>query len=152
SEKDAVIEVFDWETGAYKHLFLGAGKDDADKPSGKHVFFGSVEGLAIAQGRLLAVDESAGHIQIFDLTRSGTFMTDLEGYGAPQLKRPTAYLGFIGHAPLVDFEDKTNTDLQRQVKVGSIIPGQANPPGYFCSPDSIAAYADQASGESYIAV
>ncbi len=152
SEKDAVIEVFDWETGAYKHLFLGAGKDDADKPSGKHVFFGSVEGLAIAQGRMMAVDESAGHIQIFDLTRSGTFNTDLEGYGAPQLKRPTGYLGFIGHAPLVDFEDKTNVELQRQVKVGSIIPGQANPPGYFCSPDSIAAYTDQASGESYIAV
>ena len=152
SEKDAVIEVFDWETGAYKHLFLGAGKDDADKPSGKHVFYGSVEGLAIAQRHLLAVDESAGHIQIFDLARQGTFNTDLDGYGAPQALRPTAYLGFFGHAPLVDFEDKTNVELQHQVKVGSIIPGQANPPGYFCSPDSIAAYTDQATGETYIAV
>jgi len=42
--------------------------------------------------------------------------------------------------------------LQHQVKTGSIIPGQANPPGYFCSPDSIASYTDQASGETYIAV
>jgi len=152
SEKDAVIEVFDWETGAYKHLFLGAGKDDSDKPAGKHVFFGSVEGLTIAQRRLLAVDESAGHIQIFDLAKSGSFNTDLPGYGAPQATRGAGYLGYFGHAPLVDFEDKTNLELQHQVKVGSIIPGQANPPGYFCSPDSIASYTDQASGETYIAV
>jgi len=61
-------------------------------------------------------------------------------------------MDYFGHAPLVDFEDKTNLELQHQVKVGSIIPGQANPPGYFCSPDSIASYTDQASGETYIAV
>ena len=152
SEKDAVIEVFDWETGAYKHLFIGAGKDDLDKPAGKHIFFGSVEGLAIAQGRLLAVDESAGHIQIFDLGRPAVYNTDLAGFGAPQAVRSAGYLGFFGRAPLVDFEDKTNLELQHQVKVGSIIPGQANPPGYFCSPDSIASFTDQASGETYIAV
>jgi hypothetical protein len=152
SEKDAVIEVFDWETGAYKHLFVGSGKDDLDKPAGKHVFFGSVEGLAIAQRHLLAVDESAGHIQIFDLARPASFNTDLAGYGAPQATRPTGYLGYFGHAPLVDFEDKTNLELQKQVKVGSIIPGQANPPGHFCSPDSIASFTDRASGETYIAV
>jgi sugar lactone lactonase YvrE len=152
SEKDAVVEVFDWETGAYKHEFVGAGKDDADKPVGKHVFFGSVEGLAIAQRHLLAVDESAGHIQIFDLSRPDAFNTDLDAYASPRPNRPGGYQGFIGHAPLVDFEDKTNLELQKQVKTGSIIPGQANPPGYFCSPDSIASYTDQASGETYIAV
>ncbi|HZF41505.1 MAG TPA: hypothetical protein VE715_21990, partial [Blastocatellia bacterium] len=42
--------------------------------------------------------------------------------------------------------------LQQQVKNGSIIPGQANPPGYFCSPDSIASYTDKESGEAYIAI
>jgi pSer/pThr/pTyr-binding forkhead associated (FHA) protein len=152
SEKDAVIKVFDWETGAYKRLFIGAGKDDLDKPAGKSIFFGSVEGLAIAQGRLLAVDESAGHIQIFDLGRPGIFNTDLTGFGAPQTVRSTGYLGFFGRAPLVDFEDKTNLELQSRVKAGSIIPGQANPPGYFCSPDSIDSFTDQASGETYIAV
>jgi pSer/pThr/pTyr-binding forkhead associated (FHA) protein len=152
SEKDAVIKVFDWETGAYKRLFIGAGKDDLDKPTGKSIFFGSVEGLAIAQGRLLAVDESAGHIQIFDLGRQGIFNTDLTGFGAPQAVRSTGYLGFFGRAPLVDFEDKTNLELQSQVKAGSIIPGQANPPGYFCSPDAIDSFTDQASGETYIAV
>jgi hypothetical protein len=152
SEKDAVIKVFDWETGAYKRLFIGAGKDDLDKPVGKSVFFGSVEGLAIAQGRLLAVDESAGHIQIFNLAQPGVFNADLPGFGAPQAVRAASYLGFFGRAPLVDFEDKTNLELQNQVKTGSIIPGQANPPGYFCSPDSIASFNDQASGETYIAV
>ncbi|HKQ72526.1 MAG TPA: FHA domain-containing protein [Blastocatellia bacterium] len=152
SEKDAVIEVFDWETGGYKHEVVGAGNDNSDHPAGKHVFFGSVEGLAIAQHHLLAVDESAGHIQIFNLDRPDAFNTDLAGYAAPRPTRPTGYQGFIGHAPLVDFEDKTNLELQKQVKTGSIIPGQSNPPGYFCSPDSIASYTDQASGESYIAI
>jgi hypothetical protein len=52
----------------------------------------------------------------------------------------------------VDFEDKTNLELQKQVKTGSILPGQANPPGYFCSPDSIASYHDATSGETYIAI
>jgi FHA domain-containing protein len=152
SEKDAVIKVFNWETGVYKGLFIGARRDDLDKPAGKSVFFGPVEGLAIAQGRLLAVDESAGHIQIFDLAQSGIFNTDLAGFGAPQALRSAGYLGFFGRAPLVDFEDKTNLELQNQVKTGSIIPGQANPPGYFCSPDSIASFTDQASGDTYIAV
>ncbi|MGH9800875.1 MAG: hypothetical protein ACRD82_10970, partial [Blastocatellia bacterium] len=38
------------------------------------------------------------------------------------------------------------------VKDGAVIPGQANPPGYFCSPDSIASYTDKTSGEAYIAI
>ncbi len=152
SEKDAVIDVFDWETGAYKHRFVGASADAAEKPAGKHVFFGSVEGLSLAQNHLLAVDESAGHIQVFDLTRANAFNTDLVGYGTPQPQRPNGYQGFFGHAPQVDFEDKTNLELQKQVKLGSVLPGQANPPGYFCSPDSIASYRDAASGETYIAI
>src|SRR5262245_54004158 len=152
SEKDAVIEVFDWETGAYKHQFVGAAKDSTGNPIGKHVFFGSVEGLAITQNHLLAVDESAGHIQVFDLSKTGAFDTDLTGYGAPRPRRSGAYRGFFGHAPQVDFEDKTNLELQKQVKTGTVIPGQANPPGYFCSPDSIASYTDRATGESFIAI
>jgi hypothetical protein len=152
SEKDAVIEVFDAESGAYKHRFVGAGVDAADKPVGKHVFFGSVEGLSLAQNHLLAVDESAGHIQIFDLARADAFNTDLVGYAAPQPHRPRGYQGFLGHAPQVDFEDKTNVELQKKVKTGAILPGQANPPGYFCSPDSIASYRDAATGETYIAI
>jgi FHA domain len=152
SEKDEVIKVFNWETGSYKGLFIGAGKDDLDKPAGKSVFFGSIEGLAIAQGRLLAVDERAGHIQIFNLAEPGVFNTDLGGFGAPPAARSAGYLGFFGRAPLIDFEDITNLELQNRVKAGSIIPGQANPPGYFCSPDSIDSFTDQASGETYIAV
>jgi len=155
SEKDAVVEVFDRETGAYKNRLVGAGKDASGKPAGKRVFFGSVEGMTVANRRLLAVDESAGHIQIFDLARPDAFNTDLAGYAAPQSNRAgrgAGYQGFFGRAPLFDFEDKTNTELQQQVKAGSIIPGKANPPGHFCSPGSIASHTDQASGETYIAI
>ena len=152
SEKDAVVEVFDWETGVFKHRLVGASLDATQKPSGKHVFFGAVEGLAFARGHLMAVDERAGHIQLFDLQRPDAFNSDLAAYAAPQPNRPSGYQGFFGHGPIVDFEDKTNVDLQKRVKLGAILPGQANPPGYFCSPDSIASYTDGASGETYIAI
>jgi pSer/pThr/pTyr-binding forkhead associated (FHA) protein/sugar lactone lactonase YvrE len=152
SEKDAVIEVFDWETGAYKRQVVGAAKDAADKPTGQKVFFGSVEGLAITQQHLLAVDESAGHIQIFNLTKPDVFNTDLAGYPAPHVARENGYRGYFGAAPLVDFEDKSNLALHQQVKTGAIIPGQANPLGHFCSPDSITSYSDPGSGETYIAI
>ncbi len=150
SEKDAVIRVFDWETGAYKAKVIGASPDAAGKPAANRLFSGPVEGLAIANGHLFAVDESIGHIQIFDLSQPGAFNTDLAGY-AP-LRRDRGYKGFFGHSPLVDFDDKTNKALQQQVKEGTIIPGQANPPGYFCSADAIAGYIDKESGEAYIAI
>lgn len=59
---------------------------------------------------------------------------------------------FLGHGPLVDFNDETNLELQRKAKAGAIVPGQTNPPGYFCSPHSVASYGDRATGENYIAV
>lgn len=149
SEKDAIIQVFDRETGTYKGKLIGAKLSAAGKPEGARVFSGSVEGLAIANNHLLAVDESVGHIQVFDLAQANTFNTDLAGYGRGQ---PSGYKGFFGHSPQVDFEDKNNKALQQQVKDGAIIPGQANPPGYFCSPDSIAAYTDKAGNETYIAI
>jgi DNA-binding beta-propeller fold protein YncE len=152
SEKDAVIQIFDWETGKYKGKLIGSTADAAGKPAGQSVFSGSVEGLAIAGNRLFAVDESVGHIQVFDLSNQKVFNTDLAGFDATRGARNGGYMGFFGHAPLVDFEDKNNKALQQQVKDGSIIPGQANPPGYFCSPDSIASYTDKESGEAYIAV
>ncbi|MBI1764390.1 MAG: hypothetical protein HYR56_23430 [Acidobacteria bacterium] len=152
SEKDSIIQVFDWETGAYKGKLVGARNDGAGKPLGKSVFSGSVEGLAIANKHLFAVDESVGHIQIFDLNSPGAFNRDLLGFGPTLHARSGGYKGFVGHSPQVDFEDKTNKALQNKVKLGEIIPGQANPPGYFCSPDSIATYTDKASGETYIAV
>jgi pSer/pThr/pTyr-binding forkhead associated (FHA) protein len=151
SEKDSTIAVFDLESGAYRHQYVGASLDPGDKPGGKHVFFGSVEGLTIAQGHLLAVDESAGHIQMFDLKKADSYNHDLPSY-TPAVNRPSGYRGYIGHGPLVNFEDKTNLELQKQVKAGSIIPGQANPAGNFCSPDSITSYTDAASNESYIAI
>ncbi|MBS1787250.1 MAG: hypothetical protein JST85_05985 [Acidobacteria bacterium] len=152
SEKDSIIQVFDWETGAYKGKLIGANKAEAGAPTGKSVFSGSVEGLALANGHLLAVDESVGHIQVFDIAQPSAFNMDLEAYSVAGHKPNSGYKGFFGHSPTVDFEDKNNKALQQQVKDGSIIPGQANPPGYFCSPDSIASFTDKASGESYIAI
>ncbi len=152
SEKDSIIQVFDWETGAYKGKLVGARNDGAGKPAGKSVFSGSVEGLALANKQLFAVDESVGHIQIFDLNNPGVFNRDLPGFAPTQRTRNGGYKGFVGHSPQVDFEDKTNKALQNKVKLGEIIPGMANPPGYFCSPDSIATYTDKASGETYIAI
>ena len=127
SEKDSLIQVFDLETGAYKHKLIGASLDGAEKPAGKHVFFGPVEGLTLARRHLLAVDEGAGHIQLFDLDQPDAFNSDLARYAAPQPNRPGGYRGFFGHGP-------------------------PNPPGHFCSPDAIASYSDPASGEVYIAI
>ncbi|HKQ73288.1 MAG TPA: FHA domain-containing protein [Blastocatellia bacterium] len=152
SEQDAVVEVFDWETGAYKNRTVGAGKDASSKSSGKRVFFGAVRGLTVAKRRLLAVDESAGHIHVFNLELPEAFNTDLDGYAAPQPVRGGGYQGFFGKAPIYDFEDKTDNELQQKVKSGEIIPGKANPPGNFCSPGPIASHTDRASGETYIAV
>lgn len=152
SEKDAVIQVFDWETGTYKGRMIGSKLDGSGRPAGKSIFNGSVEGLTLFGHYLLAVDESAGHIQVFDLSRPSVFNNDLVGLGQTVRTRGGGYMGFFGHSPQVDFEDKTNKALQQQVKDGAIIPGQANPPGYFCSPDSIASYTDRQGGETYIAV
>lgn len=147
SEKDAIVQVFDVNTGAYKRKMIGASMDAAGKPAGQRIFSGSVEGLAFAAKHLFAVDEAVGHIQVFDLSHSEIFNTDLHAQ-----RQGGGYRGFFGHSSLVDFEDKTNRTLQAQIKDGSVIPGQANPPGYFCSPDSIAAYTDKSGGETYVAI
>jgi len=152
SEKDAVIQVFDWETGKYKGKLIGATADATGKPSGQSVFSGSVEGLAIAGHYLFAVDESAGRVQVFDLNNPKVFGSDLAGFAATRRARNGGYKGFFGQAAMVDFDDKTNKALQQQVKDGAVIPGQANPPGYFCSPDAIASYTDKEGGDTYIAI
>src|SRR5262249_22797135 len=149
---DCVMQVFDWETGKHKGKLVGATGDATGKPAGQSVFSGSVEGLTIAGNYLFAVDESVGRIQVFDLSNPKTFNTDLTEFAATSKARDGGCHGFFGHGPLVDFEDKNNKALQQQVKLGSVIPGQANPPGYFCSPDSIASYSDKEGGDTYIAI
>lgn len=151
SEKDSIVQVFDLQTGAYKRRLLGKTLGADGIPSGSPVFSGAIEGLTIAHNHLFAVDESAGQIQVFDLSKPGVFNSDLAAFSI-HAKRSSAYRGFFGHPPMVNFEDKLNVALQAQVKAGSIIPGQANPPGYFCSPDAIASHTDAASGETYIAI
>jgi hypothetical protein len=150
SEKDSVVQVFDLESGAYKKKLIGK-LLNADQPAGTSVFSGAIEGLTIVGNFLLAVDESVGEIQMFDLTKPDTFNSDL-GLLNAHGRKTSGYKGFFGHPPLVNFEDKTNTALQQKVKDGSVIPGQANPPGYFCSPDAISSHKDASSGETYIAI
>jgi hypothetical protein len=152
SEKDFVIQVFASETGAYKRKLLGGNVDTAMTPGGKRIFYASVEGLAVSRNHLFAVDESAGHVQIFDLSRPSVYNADLVKFTSPRKNRQAGYVGFFGHASKMNFEDKADVELQTQVKNETIIPGQVNPPGYFCSPDSIASYTDTATGETYIAI
>ena len=151
SEQDSIVQVFDLETGAYKRRLIGKSLGADNAPSGTPIFAAAIEGLAIVRSHLLAVDESAGKIQIFDLSRDDVYNADLAAF-ASRPRSSSAYRGFFGHPPLVNFEDKTNVALQKAVKDGAIIPGQANPPGYFCSPDSVASYTDATSGETYIAI
>lgn len=150
SEKDSVVQVFDLQTGAYKKRLVGKLMGADGQPGGTSVFSGAIEGLTIVNGHLLAVDESVGQIQMFDLARADIFNADLPAYTA-RPRRAVAYRGFFGHPPMVNFEDKANLALQQKVKDGAIIPGQANPPGYFCSPDAIASHTD-ATGETYVAI
>jgi sugar lactone lactonase YvrE len=123
SEKDSAIGVFDLETGAFKHRYIGAKKDASGKPAGKPVFFGPVEGLAVFDHFLLAADKSAGQIQIFDLSRPDTFNTDFDAYA--QKGQSGGYKGFFGHA-----KSPANT----------------------CSPTSVTSFKDGASGEIFVAV
>jgi hypothetical protein len=156
SEADAVIKVFDLETGSFTRHLIGAKPDAEGKPTGKHVSAGSIEGLAIVPGHLLATDEEAGHVHVFDLASDGIFDTDLPAYAAAQSKGRSAYLGFFGKTPKTNFDvdDTPNPDyaLRARVDAGEVTPGNVNPAGDFCSPDEIAAYADTATGESYVAV
>lgn len=151
SEQDRAVLVFNLETGAFKQR-VGAGAGKAEQAGGKPVFFGPIAGLTLARGHLLALDKKAGHIQLFDLARPDVYNNDLAAFGRPQPNRPAGYRGFLGHAPLLNFEDQTNIKLQRQIHDGTIVPGKANPPGYFCAPESIASYTESATGETYIAI
>jgi hypothetical protein len=156
SEADAVIKVFDLETGAFTRRLIGAPPDAEGRPTGKHVFAGSIEGLAVVPGYLLATDEEAGHIHVFDLAAADLFDADLAAYASHRAKGATAYVGFFGRTPHTNFDvdDSPNPDLdlKRRVDAGEVIPGNVNSVGQFCSPDEIAAYTDKATGETYIAV
>jgi hypothetical protein len=156
SEADTVIKVFDLESGTFTKRLIGAKPDAEGRPTGKHVSAGSIEGLTIVQGHLLATDEEAGHIHVFDLANEGLFDTDLPSYAALRATGHSAYLGFFGRTPAVNFDidDTPNPDLALRARVdaGDVNPGTVNAVGQFCSPDEIAAFTDAATGESYVAV
>jgi hypothetical protein len=156
SEADAVIKAFDLATGAFKRKLIGARPDRDGRATGKSVFWGSIEGLSTVPGHLLAVDEEAGHIRVFDLAGADLFDTDLGGYTTARSKGRTAYRGFFGRTARTNFDvdDSPNPDfeLKRRVDAGEVNPGNVNAVGQFCSPDEIATYTDKAGGETYVAI
>ncbi|MDD5166345.1 MAG: hypothetical protein PHQ57_03010 [Candidatus Omnitrophica bacterium] len=85
SDWDGMIQAFDLETGKWMGRAIGRGVDILTaKPRGQSVFSLSVEGLAIIDNYLLAVDEGEisalknypGHILIFDLGSPVLYETD----------------------------------------------------------------------------
>ncbi len=87
SEWDGMIHAFNLETGEWTGKSIGRGTDAlTGKPLGQSVFFRSVEGLAIIDNYLLAVDEGEisklknchGHLLVFDLRSPVLYETDAE--------------------------------------------------------------------------
>jgi len=93
SDWDGMILVFDLETGKWKGGSIGRKADKlTGAPVGRSVFSMSVEGLAIIDGYLLAVDEGEisatknflGHLLIFDLrSPANNLMGWLGSYVSP---------------------------------------------------------------------
>jgi hypothetical protein len=105
---------------------------------------------------MLAVDETGGAIHILRLGEADLMGSDLTDFNANRAKGRTAYVGFFGHGPKVNFDvdDNPNPDweLNKRLHAGEVVPGMANPPGYFCSPDEVASYTEKDGSETYIAV
>jgi len=87
SEWDGMIHAFKLETGQWLGKSIGRGTDAfTGKPLGQSVFSASVEGLAILDNYLLAVDEGqaspsmnhSGHLLIFDLRSPVLYETDAD--------------------------------------------------------------------------
>ncbi|MDD5680756.1 MAG: hypothetical protein PHI59_05910 [Candidatus Omnitrophica bacterium] len=87
SDWDGMIRAFDLETGKWMGKSIGRKADTLTaKPLGQSVFSMSVEGLAIIDSYLLAVDEGEisasknyyGHLLIFDLRSPVLYETDAE--------------------------------------------------------------------------
>jgi DNA-binding beta-propeller fold protein YncE len=124
SEGDSVVQAYDLETGAYLNQMVGGAPDPVTKvrPKSDRIFQAAVEGLAILDDYLLAVDEAdggAGHLHIFDLREKTTFNTEPAQYLA--MKQAGTKSGYKGYF------------------------------GAFQSPDSVTAYT-AADGQSYVAL
>ena len=87
SDWDGMIQAFNLETGKWLGKSIGRGVDVlTGKPFGQSVFSMSVEGIAIIDNYLLAVDEGEisasknfpGHLLIFDLRSTVLYETDRE--------------------------------------------------------------------------
>jgi DNA-binding beta-propeller fold protein YncE len=124
SEGDSVVQVFDLADGHYLNEMVGGAPDPAAKPRPKsdRIFQAAVEGLAILDDYLLAVDEAdggVGRLHIFDLREKSSFNTEPAQYLALKTARKsTGYKGFFGD---------------------------------FLSPDSVTAYTAP-DGQSYVAI
>jgi DNA-binding beta-propeller fold protein YncE len=125
SEFTPGIQVFDLETGAPKNHIIGRKNDPAHPgmPTGKSVFVAAIEGLWILDDYLLASDEADGG---------------------------------EGHILIFDLANESiydhDADDWAAMKAAGKQPAFIGGFGSFLSPDSVAAYTDKESGESYVAV
>lgn len=159
SEFDYVIHLFDSKTGGSLKKLIGARLDVGNNAlTGKRVFTGSwavysgsPEGLSQMHGYLFAVDEFAGHVHIFDTRNENLYNRDLDDLSRIEgaAPRSSGYIGFVGHTPLLNVE---NPNYRKRIRMHQLNPADYNPPGYLCSPDSVATYFDEQIGEGYIAV
>ncbi|MFO0580435.1 MAG: hypothetical protein U1A78_41210 [Polyangia bacterium] len=159
SEFDFVVHLFDARTGAFRKQAIGAHLDPAtNELSGTHVFTGSwsiysgsPEGLSLLHGYLFAVDEFAGHVHIFDTLNPAVYNRDLVELARLEraARGSSGYVGFVGHTPVIALENQAH---KKQIKQRQLNPAAYNPPGFLCSPDSVATYFDEKEGEGYIAV
>ena len=86
SEWEGIIYAFNLDTGQWLGKAIGRQADALGKPLGQSVFQRSVEGLAVMDDYLLAVDEgsddlsanSTGHLLIFDLRSPALYETGAE--------------------------------------------------------------------------
>jgi DNA-binding beta-propeller fold protein YncE len=125
SEFTSAIQVFDLETGAPKNKIIGRKNDAANPgtPTGKSVFSAAIEGLWILDDYLLASDEADGG---------------------------------EGHVLIFDLASDSifdhDADDWAQMTADGKKPAFVGGFGKFLSPDSVAAFTDVESGESYVAV
>jgi len=125
SEFTSAIQVFDLETGAPKNHAIGRKTDAAHpgQPTGQSVFASSIEGLWILDDYLLASDEAdGGEGHVMIFDLASDSIFDHDATDYAQMKAANKPSAFIGGF------------------------------GSFCSPDSVAAFTDPQSHESYVAV
>lgn len=128
SEREGVIYAFNPETGQWLGKTIGRQTDAVGKPLGQSVFQRSVEGLAIIDDYLLAVDE---------------------GYPEPAFNHPGHLLVFDLSSPVLY---KTGAEECRGRMESGTVDGLVGWFGCYQSPDAVAVFSGDANTEAMVAV